>query len=121
MTADLNGHGPLAGWVIAILGSRSIIGKVGRGSGALCPVYDLVTELHPQQGPAYMAFPLLFLSSLRSVTLPPDAITIPVESLSHAERGMLARVVAQAEEMTGKLRAVESGIVPAGNARVVLK
>ena len=115
--------GPLAGWALVLLGARTLIGKIERAESGprLFPVYELQVQLDPRAGPAYMAYPVMFLSGLRYVVLPGGAIVVPMGDLSHAERAMLARVVAQAEEMVGKLRAVETGIVPVGKGSVVLK
>lgn len=121
-----NGQGPLAGWVLVLLGARTLIGRRGAEGRAtmpqsLSPVFELHVSLDPQVGPAYSAVPVCFLTGLRSISLPGDACVVPCEELSARERDGLARVIAAAEELTGKLRAVESGIVPVGKGRVVLK
>ncbi len=127
---------PLAGWVIAILGSMVVIGKPSRelrstpvvgANGAqlgtashdepcLTPVYVLQRQLMQTQGGAgiaTMAFPLLMLASVRRLFIG-NAPTIAVDDLSAGERKDMLTAVQAAEKMIQGLRAAESGIMLAG-------
>jgi hypothetical protein len=109
---------PLDGWVIVLLGARTLIGK--EAGPYLEPVYELQAQVVQQgqsMGMVHIVMPVLLLSSVRRVDVSTCAeITIPVASLSSNERRSLAAAVARCEDMLRGMRASDAGIAlaPAG-------
>lgn len=111
MTA--NGIG--SDWAIAI-GGRLLVGKMtylhGADSGAkdgMSPCYELIIQPTPQ-GVSRMVVPLLFFSSSRTV----DVTGLPLvyfDTLNKEERRQMMKSIDHCEQMIGKMRAAESGLV----------
>lgn len=125
MSDDNGAGGKLSGWVIAICGGRAFIGcHVERHvGGALFPVFDLQAGVALQQGPQgpvlsrpCMAAPVLGLASVLQIVYPKDAIIIPLEELSAADRAALSQAVDMGTQIQQQMRAAESGVLiaPAG-------
>lgn len=126
--------GPLAGWVLVLLGARTLIGRPVYSPGlkfsggletadrvtGLSPVYNLECGL-TKEGPAYRALPLLFLSSVTSVHVSDGACTLEISTLSRLERKTLESAVLQADDLVRQLRAQDSGLVVPGKPSLVLK
>lgn len=109
---DSNGADEFYGWILAMVGARTLLGKYE--SGSLKPVYDFSIQVQPtQQGLQRhaIALPLLWLSSIESVKLPEDCIKIPLNSLSKDERLFVRRAINEAEQFVRRMRAAESGII----------
>lgn len=110
---------PLGGWVIACVGVLVLIGQPDFESDVRLVLRNPL-ELRPhmmadQRGSVqigHVCNPCLLLASLDRVTLPPDTLTIPLESLSLHERRQLAAAVRQGDEMIKAIRLAQSGIVP---------
>jgi hypothetical protein len=104
-------------WAIAI-GGRIFVGRVIPRAGAksaedvaLSPCYELIIQPTPQ-GVSRMVVPLLFFSSSRTV----DVTGLPLihfDTLNKEERRQMMRSIEHCEEMIGKMRAAESGLIVA--------
>jgi hypothetical protein len=110
-----NGTG--SDWAIAI-GGRLLVGKLipypmteGGAHVAMSPCYELIIQPTPQ-GVSRMVVPLLFFSSSRTV----DVTGLPLvhfDTLNKEERRQMMRSIEHCEEMIGKMRAAESGLIVA--------
>ena len=121
MTA--NGIG--SDWAIAI-GGRLLVGKFARQKvrngltgeilgethslgTEMSPCYELIIQPTPQ-GVSRMVVPLLFFSSSRTV----DVTGLPLvhfDTLATEERRQMMKSIDHCEQMIGKMRAAESGLV----------
>lgn len=117
----------MAGWWIAILGARTLIGRsfatVTRSDTMrptmLGPVYDLQSGVQMIKQPngsvgiarPCVAMPLLGLLSIESVEIPESAIVLACSQRSLEDRKMLSGAITIAEEICTSLRAESSGIV----------
>lgn len=126
----INGKGDesdIAGWVLLFDGAVTWIGKAidARAATAhtapvrLSPVYELQVSCQAVRGPNgqpginrnFAVIPPRFLSSLRSLDFPGDAVTVKLSTLSGPERRRIVQGVAQCEEMLGIIRAADAGVV----------
>ena len=105
----------LQGWVIVLLGSRSLIGLAD--DGKLEPAYELESGIvQGQHGEAMIVHrcqPIIWLASASSVRVPSDAITIRVSTLSTSDQATLAHAVEACRSMIDQYRAAQAGIVVA--------
>jgi hypothetical protein len=111
-------RGPLAGWSIVIAHGQTMLGRLR--SRALAPVYGLtcvmqMVQQDPRQRPQLMTIrqvmPMLTYPSVREVQITGDALIIPVEQLSSAERRDLAKSVEACDQLIAGMRAQEAGVV----------
>lgn len=111
-----------ASWVILLLGSRNIIGKLNdqKGvNGALSPVYELVTVNIPQRTPdgqmtmqeRLMVKPLCNLMwNDDTIHIPPDSIVKLLSDVERVQRKGLLALIAQCEEAVAGARRKASGV-----------
>lgn len=108
-----NGHGPLAGWAIAAVMGRTLIGKLHDEENKLSPVLELDAGLVlQQQGAIKVCFakPLLGMV-IEELYLPHGVHILRVERLKSFDRDALAKAVAQGMDILEKLRAANTGIM----------
>jgi|HubBroStandDraft_1064217.scaffolds.fasta_scaffold20972_4 hypothetical protein len=129
--------GPLAGWVIACVHGKDLIGKPHYSVGnpdkiiSLSPVFELQVKLEVmqvmdsrtrqpardpngnplvQQRTNYSGVPVLLLASLTETMLPEGALVIGIDVLSLDDKKRMAHCVAMAEEMAKNMRAADANI-----------
>lgn len=115
-----NGAGDLAGWVIALIGGSTFIGREVTPY-ALAPVYALNVNIRATDKGVvvnYVATPVLMLASLAELELPQSAVIIGCERLTHAERKRLHSAVRTAEENVQHMRAADAGLLLANKMPV---
>lgn len=108
--------GPIAGWVIALLGARTLIGKP-RGDNELVQELDPVFELQIAQTPKgmmHVAAPVMMLASVQNLIIDMLTPMIHIDTLNAMERKSLEQAVRIADEMRNNLRASQIGLVMAG-------
>jgi hypothetical protein len=99
----------LTGWVIALLGSRSLIGKpeITAAGLSLSPVYELTVQtVSSPKGPLSRRIvrPVLFLASVTDLEMPENITIIAIDKLAKNEQADLAMEVTVAEDMAKSLR-----------------
>jgi len=118
---DDNGEGEAVertrgdGWVIAIVHGMRLVGQLARG--VLEPCYELQVQMGPDgQGNmaiAHSSLPMCLLPSWKRVALANGALVQNVDELSRADRETIFRAIKAGEQVAGRLRSAQSGIVPA--------
>ena len=106
-----NGQG--SQWFIAIAGRMLVAKATGRitGESEECsPVYELIVQ-PTQQGVSRMVVPALFFSSERTMMIHASVPRIPFDTLNKQERRQMMKSIEHCEQMIGKMRAAESGLV----------
>ena len=110
----------IKGWVIALVGSRNLIGcpacslegePVTKSPVGLSPVYELaVQSVAGQRGPSTFRTirPVLLFGEIREITIPKDVPILFLDTMSEGSKTDLARAVSAAEDMAVSLR---TGIV----------
>jgi hypothetical protein len=106
-------------WVLALAQGQTF---VGRRSGemmtddwfVLSPVYAVQVNAAPgpQGGMMIMhnAVPVVLLASITKLRIGPDAIIVPLETLSKHEQNVMRQAIARAEQMVQEMRSSQSGI-----------
>lgn len=121
--SELNGKRDDEDWVIAIVGGRTMVGRLAPALTlggvpvdsrlVLSPVYDLQAGLvQTQQGPmvVHQAFPVLMMQSISSLEVPAGCATIALSVLAPQERRIIMNAVGEAEKFAQALRAAQGGI-----------
>jgi hypothetical protein len=113
----------IAGWVIALVGSRSLVGKPSRSlneepvttsPATLSPVYELaILTTGTNKGPASIRSirPILMFPDIVEIALPAGVSVVAIDKMSRASQVDLSRGVSSAEDLCASLR---SGVVTAG-------
>jgi hypothetical protein len=119
MNDDVNGTGPLSGWVIAQVQGLTVIGCMTLGRDKLRPVFELKPQMQMgREGVQiqHVAVPV-WLLGVREMDLPHGAVVEPCENFGRGQRVALHRSVQMAEAMGAAIRAQDSGVVlaPAGS------
>jgi len=124
------------GWVIALVGGRTLVGVLGLpttgpGVGNLSPVYEL--QAHAQQemtmgprGPVptgrtnigQSAAPVLLLASFDSLELPSGIAIKRLRELSAHDRNAVMTAVKAAEKLANDLRLASTGLAAPGPAEL---
>lgn len=110
----------LAKWMIAISGSKTLIGRPRLREPVFDPCYELSAQIgrDPNTGIIvmiqYFATPLAGLWTWTSTELPPGAILKPVGELSRAEIDALTSAVTKCQISIEQLQANNAGLVLPG-------
>jgi hypothetical protein len=115
---DNKGQASLEGWVLALIGGRTFLGRLTASISApddraLEPVYEIASMLTPQ-GPQFIAGPPIWLTSLRRLPLNDSAVTIALTTLSESDQRKMEGLIKTAEQNVANMRAAESGLALAG-------
>lgn len=108
-------HGPLDGWVIALVSGACVIGKriVSGERKTLSPVFAYSGGFQQTaQGMvvARIIQPMLGLSSVTAIDLPESAVVIDCGTLSNDETKSLLHGIETATQLQRELRAAEAGL-----------